>query len=234
MTPQTSSITPGSAGLARDNPLFDFVRTMLGANPAREDDSNPLPPGPWDPVIRTALTQAGLVRGLFLPDWNPAPRPEPWRLLLASLLARHPEAFDALGGITGPGDAVALNPQPLPPRYAFLGAFAQAVAERASLLDELAAALPGVVREGEQQGIIIVSGYIDRFVDAYAATGALLRWPYRTPRPAWFAPRLDAVDLVVMAIQFDSAAAQSHGAASRHSLAAAGRRFADAGLSRHC
>jgi hypothetical protein len=35
--------------------LLAFVRAMIGGSRGREDDDHPLPPGPWDPVIRIAL-----------------------------------------------------------------------------------------------------------------------------------------------------------------------------------
>lgn len=35
--------------------LLAFVRAMIGVSSGREGDEHPLPPGPWDPVIRVAL-----------------------------------------------------------------------------------------------------------------------------------------------------------------------------------
>jgi len=50
--------------------LLAFVRDMIGVNNGREDDDHPLPPGPWDPVIRVALRQVDSF----------GPSPEPWRV----------------------------------------------------------------------------------------------------------------------------------------------------------
>jgi hypothetical protein len=35
--------------------LLAAVRVVAGRTQGREDDEHPLPPGPWDPVIRIAL-----------------------------------------------------------------------------------------------------------------------------------------------------------------------------------
>lgn len=38
--------------------LLSIVREMIGGKSGREDDEHPLPPGPWDPVIRAALERS--------------------------------------------------------------------------------------------------------------------------------------------------------------------------------
>ena len=157
------------------------------------------------------------------------PHPQPWKVLLASILAKHPEIFDAIGGGHWFGADVALNPQPLPPRYAFLVAVAQTLASRAELLQEFADA---TTRQGDQQGIIIVGGYVSRFSDDFCGTDFRLKWPFPGPRPHWFAHELDGIDLVVMASKFDEAATQSFGQDLRRSLAAASSRFVQAGLAK--
>jgi hypothetical protein len=127
------------------------------------------------------------------------------------------------------GEEVALNPQPLPPRFAFLVSVAQAVINRAELFQEIADAAP---REGEQQGIIIVSGYITRFVDDFCGTGFRLKYPFPGPRPPWFADELDGIDLVVMATQFEQAAQNTFSPDLRQNLADASAKFVEAGLSK--
>ena len=92
--------------------LLAFVRSMIGGSRGREDDEHPLPPGPWDPVIRVALERINVF----------GPRPEPWRsiesvfgfpvpwkVIFASILARHPEIGDAIGGGHSFGAEVELN-----------------------------------------------------------------------------------------------------------------------------
>lgn len=221
---------PASIGQTK---LLAFVRTMIGASHGRPDDDHPLPPGPWDPVVRLALEkiQSFGHRAQHLRSYQGVygPSPEPWKAQLAHILAHHPEAVDALGGGHAFGDEVSLNPQPLPPRYAFLVAVAQTLVSRAEVLQEVADA---TARKGEQQGIIIVSGYINRFSDDFCGTGFRLKWPFPGPRPHWFAHELDAIDLVVMASQFEDAGKQTFSPDLRRSLAAASSRFAEAGLSR--
>ena len=67
--------------------LLAFVRAMIGGSSGREDDEHPLPPGPYDPVIRIALEQINVFD----------PHPEPWKSAFAIILAKHPEIFDAIG-----------------------------------------------------------------------------------------------------------------------------------------
>jgi hypothetical protein len=211
--------------------LLSFVRTMIGASHGREDPEHPVPPGPWDPVIRTALEKLRVSghAAQHARFAQPAlgPQPEPWKLAFAAIVARQPEVFDTLGGGHGLADEVALNPQPLPPRYAFLLAVAQSLVDRAEMLQELAHATAG---SAEQHGI--VGGYVGRFCDDVCGNGFRLKWPFPGPRPRWFADELDALDLVVMATQFEDAAKQAFNQDLRRSLASASSRLAEAGMSR--
>lgn len=199
--------------------LLAFVRAMLGGSKGHEDDEHPLPPGPWDPVIRAALERITVF----------GPSPEPWKVIFSSILARHPEIWDAIGGGHSFGEEVALNPQPLPPRFAFFVSVGQAVISRAELIQEIADATR---REGEQRGIIIVGGYITRFVDDFCGTGFKLKYPFPGPRPHWFASELDGIDLVVMAAQFEQAAKEAYSSDLRQSLADASSKFVKAGLAK--
>ena len=199
--------------------LLAFVRDMIGINSGRDDDDHPLPPGPWDPVIRAALRQIDAF----------GPRPEPWKVLLTSILAKHPEIYDAIDGGQSLGEEVALNPQPLPPRYAFFVAAARVLISRAELLQEIADA---TLREGTQQGIIIVGGFTRRFTDDWCGNGFRLRWPFPGPRPHWFTHELSGIDLVVMATQFHQAAKDTFSPDLRQSLGDASTKFLEAGLSK--
>jgi hypothetical protein len=199
--------------------LLALVRAMIGGSTGREDDEHPLPPGPWDPHIRVALERINVF----------GPRPEPWKVIFASILARHPEIWDAIGGGRSFGDEVALNPQPLPPRFAFLVSLAQTVISRAELLQEIADATR---REGEQQGIIIVSGYIARLVDDICGNDFRFRWPFPWPRPNWLAEEVSGIDLVVVATQFHQAANETLNPELRQNLADASAQLVEAGLSK--
>jgi hypothetical protein len=176
--------------------LLASVRVLVsGISRNREDDQHPLPPGPWDPVIRAALERIAA----FTPAW------------------------------THVGGEVALNPQPLPPRLAFLVSAVQTFAARAALLEEFAGAGSS---DAEQRGIIIVSGYVERFADEWCGNGFRLKWPFPQPRPNWFASELDGIDLLLLATQFEQAARQSFSEELRGSLHRAAARFAHAGLER--
>jgi hypothetical protein len=223
--------------------LFAFVRDMIGTTGGREDDEHPLPPGPWDPVIRVALRQIDSLGpspepwSVFEPTpvpWRTSrsvygPQPEPWKIVLASILAKHPEIYDAIGGGHRFGEEVSLNPQPLPPRYAFLVAAAQAVVSRGELLQEITDV---TLQEDTRQGIIIVGGYTSRFTDDWCGNGFRLRWPFPGPRPNWFAQELSGIDLVVIATQFHQAAKETFSPDLRQSLGDASARFVEAGLSK--
>ncbi|HKO92755.1 MAG TPA: hypothetical protein VJU61_16485 [Polyangiaceae bacterium] len=168
--------------------LLGLVSALTGSTQGREDDEHPLPPGPWDPIIRVALEQVHF--------------------------GRDPER-------------VALNPQPLPPRFAFLRAVARGVLSRAELLQELADATQ---RSGEQQGIIIVGGYTSRFSDDWCGNGFKLRYPFPGPRPHWFASELDSTDLLVLAAQLQQSSTEAFSPALRRDLMDAGARFLEGAL----
>lgn len=198
--------------------LLDFAIDVMGTNNGFPDDDHPLPPGPWDPVIRLALRQISF-----------GPLPDPWKISLVSILARHAEIYDAIGGSHRFGDEVALNPQPLPPRHEFLMMVSRFVIDRAELLQEIADATR---QEGTQQGIIIGGGYTRRFVDDWCGTGFRLRWPFPGPRPHWFAHELSGIDLVIIATQFHQAAREAFSPDLRQSLGEASAKFVEAGLSK--
>ena len=164
--------------------LASFVARIFGGTTVgREDDEHPLPPGPWDPIIRK------VAKKVF------GPSPDPWRLafdppshgssaelnvdrvLLRFIAARHPEIIDGIGG--GRFNLVALNPQPLPPRAVFLAAFAEEVIDRVLLTQEVAATLN---QTGEQQGIIIVGGRLSLLVDELCGNNFKVRIPFPKPR----------------------------------------------------
>jgi hypothetical protein len=199
--------------------LLALVSAMIGGSRGREDDEHPLPPGPWDPILRGALERISVF----------GPRPEPWQVVFASILARRPEIWDAVVVGQAFGEEVALNPQPLPPRVAFLTSMAQTVISHARLFQEIADA---TAREGEQQGIIIVSGYIGRFADDFCGTDFRLKYPFPGPRPHWFAQELDGIDLLVLAAQFDQAARETFSPDLREHLANASAQFVEAGVSK--
>ena len=204
--------------------LLAAVRVVAGRTQGREDDDHPLPPGPWDPVIRTALERV----------ISFGPLPDPWvrsselvRLILTLVIKLRPELSDALKPHSVI-DLVGLNPQPLPPRAAFLAALARTVVERAELMQEIADAQG----RGEQQGIIIVGGYPVRFADELCPEKFRFKWPFPHPPHPWFKQELDGVDLLMLATEFGQAAKEAFSPALRQGLADASAKFAETGLSR--
>jgi hypothetical protein len=213
-----------------------LVSEMMGANVGREDDEHPLKKGPWGPVIREAL------KGTY----TLGPSPEPWRttqsefglhpesaswsVVLTSLFEKYPSLYDLIPrGVQKRGEEVSLNPQPLPPRLAFLAAVVHTVVSRAELLHDVAGA---IADEGERRGIIIVGGYISRFCDEFCGNSFRLIWPFPGPHPNWFTTELRGIDLVVMASQFHQASKEAFSPELGQHLADAATRLADAGLSK--
>lgn len=107
-----------------------------------------------------------------------------------------------LGQLTNPAVEAGLNPQPLPPRAAFAVTLAQTVIDRAGLMQDIA---DGIAREGQQRGIIIVSGYLSRFIDDCGND----RLPHGilAPRPH-HGPGLGMLELVLMGAEFERHAQQ--------------------------
>jgi hypothetical protein len=93
------------------------------------------PPQRLERLVRLAL------------DRMPGPSPDPW-------LTAERHAGPSLLSWTSPGDRIALNPQPLPPRYLFLTALAQEVINNAEFMQEIT----GATLEGSERGIIVIAG----------------------------------------------------------------------------
>jgi hypothetical protein len=163
----------------------------------------PAAPGPVDPYVRKALERSVLGSG---------PGTNLWRVIAE----KHPEIWDVIGG--DPLSGVALNPQPLPPRSAFLAAVILEFSERMIDVCELCDLIP---REGGERGSVITAGHVAKFVDDVCGNGFTLRWPYPWPAPHWFVTTLNGADLIVMGTQFQQCA----GLAMDRDI---GRTFADA------
>lgn len=154
-------------------------------NPEGPDD----PPGPLDPYMRRALERS--VVGAAGGGTNL------WRVIAE----KHPEIWDVIGG--DPSSQIALNPQPLPPRSAFLAAVILEFTERMADVLHMADLIP---RPGGERGIIVVGGHVAQFIDDICGNGLKLRWPFPWPAPPWFSDRLSGADLIVMGTQFQQAA----------------------------
>jgi hypothetical protein len=214
--------------------LLSVVSAFIGGAGGHSGDDQTRPPGRWDSVVRATLEHLRLFSStddfshVSAKDREDESR-DPRGIVFQSLFGRRPELSGGRGGGDAFGDEAALNPQPLPPRYAFFIAVAQAVIRRAELLEELASAASS---DGSSQSTIIVGGYTSRFTDEWCGTGFRLRWPFPGPRPHWFPHELDGVDLIVVATQFQHAAREAFSPQLRDHLASTAATFADAGLSR--
>lgn len=231
--------------ISRDK-LFELVTPTFsgagGGGSGQPNPDEPLKPGPWDPVIRVALKD--VVRFGPSPDpWRLGPDPIPWRFgpqpdpwlgsaissgLIGLIARRFPAVWDIIGGLR-PGDLVALNPQPLPPRERFVTALADALVGRAEQLAEVAGALGD---PGEERGIIIVSGYVNRLVDDWCGTGYRPRWPFPGPPPWWFSQEVSARDILVLGAGLHQASRAAFDPTIGRSLGDAADKLAQVGVER--
>lgn len=222
--------------------LASFVSQMFGGASGYPDPENPLKPGPWDPVIRRALERMR-VFGPHPEPWRSAfgPLPDPWHLaseiiswqsesnrtraIFELFAAGRPEIWDVIGN---PISLAGLNPQPLPPRAAFIAAFAEEVIDRALLMQEIADALP---RQGEQQGIIIVSGYLNRFVDDLCPEPIKIKIPFPKPKRDEV-ERLSALELLTAGATFERNAVSVASEGLQQELRGAGAKLFETGVAR--
>jgi len=123
---------------------------------------------------------------------------------------------------------VALNPQPLPPRAAFLAAFAEEVIDRSLLMQEVADALN---QNGEQQGIIIVGGRLTLLVDELCGNNFKVRIPF--PKPKRDEDELlSGLELLTVGAVFEQNAATVAHEGLRQELRNAGARLIETGIAR--
>lgn len=185
--------------------FVSLMSELVGGYPNPDD---PMPPGPWDPVIRAGLWQ----RVFIIPvPWRVfGPRPEPWRVF-----GPQPE----------PWSEVMLNPQPLPPRIALAVSLAQMVVQTIIATRETAALMPEEVRVHMHRA---TSEQLSQFIDECGTKWpGWWRFPPPPPPPWWKeivgdAPR--PTDLVIMGTQFDNA-----GQFVSRADEALGQEFAEAG-----
>jgi len=204
-----------AANISREK-FSSFVSGLIDAYPNPEGD--PHPPSPWDPLIRQAFEQ------LF------GPFPEPWRMRFESIderlrnLARvRPEIWDVIGGRF---DAVAPNPQPLPPRWAFAVDFMRLAADHLLMIQETA----DVINHGDERGIIVVGGKISELVDFVCGNNFPRRIP--PPRGDETDPRLTGQELVLMGGELVRSSKTVANETLRREFTHAGENLIDAGLER--
>jgi hypothetical protein len=216
------SITPGMSGGTpgpRPPPKHLSARALtalvsqLTTGYANNDGPDEAP-GPLDPYLRRALERSVLGTGAGTNLWR-------------VIAEKHPEIWDVIGG--DPSAQVALNPQPLPPRSAFLAAVIQEFTERMTDVAQIADLIP---RPGGERGIIIVGGHVAKFVDDICGNGLRIRWPFPWPAPGWFSEMLNGADLIVMGTQFQQAAVISMDRELGRTFADAAHALLEAGSAR--
>jgi hypothetical protein len=216
VTQQSLAIDQGS--------LLAFVRTMIDGD--REDDEHPLPPGPWDPVVRIALERIS-VFGPSPEPWALASGQHTWQVIFQAILKAHPEIWDVVGG--GHHLAGHVHRPPAPPRYGAMIAIAQTVIARVELIHEIAVMAN---RGGGDQAGPDAGAYLARFADDFCGSEVRLKWPFPGPRPKWFDAAIDGIDLAIMATQFDRAAKHTFDANLREQLEGVAGKLAEAGLAK--
>lgn len=161
---------------------------------------NPLPPGPWDPVIRKALSQIG---------WKFRPSPDPW------ISSRY---F---------GNQVALNPQPLPPRLAYTTVLVQEIVNSIVTLQDLAETLPG---EFQSQIGQVANQRLQVFFDDYCGTPPRKSpFPFPRPKNEaieGFSP----LELIVLGTQLEAAATTLANGDLQQALSGLGTTLTDQGI----
>ncbi|MFZ0063929.1 MAG: hypothetical protein WAL47_17990 [Pyrinomonadaceae bacterium] len=195
-----------------------FVTGLLGDYPNPEGD--PQPPSPWDPIIRQTFEK------VF------GPHPEPWRTRfesaghrLRNLGQTRPEVYDIIGDRL---NRVALNPQPLPPRWAFGVEFLRLAADRLVAIQETA----DVINNGSEQGIIVVGGRVSELVDFVCGNNFPKRFPPIPPPGPDPDPRLRGDELVLMGAELTRYSKTIANKVLGRELTAAGEKLIDAGLER--
>lgn len=204
--------------------LLQLVGLMFGASIDNPNPDQPHKPGPWDPFIREALEYVKVF----------GPFPEPWRerfdagRIFRIIARRFPQIWDA--AVNGHSfDEVALNPQPLPPRYAFAESFARVLIRRAELMRDVIANLPG--ENFNERGIIVVGGQdFLMTIDEMCGNGFRLNRPQ--PRPTWWTDEFDALGYLAMAARFERAKRETVYEDLRRDFHEAAARLIDAGLTR--
>lgn len=220
--------TRETLNISRDK-LLALVGQSFGDTSGNPNPVEPPKPGPWDPLIRKT---AKAFSGARPKTWDLifGPFPEPWRAELNAsraifgiIAARHPELFDLLGGGL---DYASLNPQPLPPRAAFIAAFTETAIERVQLMQEIADAIN---QTGEENGIIIVSGKISALVDELCGNNFKIKIPPRPKRDE--DELLSGLELLTAGAVFVQNAAVAQGGLRRE-LRNAGSRLIETGIAR--
>lgn len=180
--------------------FVSILNSFIGGYPNPE--GNPLPPGPWDPVIRKAFNQI---------RWQLGPQPDPW-----------------VTGVLNPWIQVALNPQPLPPRLTYTTVLAQKMINSIANLQDIAEMLPedAQARVGE-----IANRRLQIFFDDYCGTPPR-KSPFPVPHPRdGVVEGLNPLELVIIGTQFEAAATTLINGGLQEALSGLGTKLVEQGIS---
>lgn len=159
----------------------------LAGYPNPED---PLPPGPWDPVIKDSILN-------FNQPFQADRHPRRWQRQQEQIASSINWAM--------------LNPQPLPPREEWAKVAAQAIVDDIQHKTQLIQLLPEKFQHRAAEGI---QGNLAQLVDEVCGTGWPRRWPFPIPPFPWPPepepdPRemfINPLDLIIMGVVFDNLA----------------------------
>lgn len=225
-------------GYERGEEVTTKNATGIGGYPNPDD---PMPHGPWDPVIRAAIERAGyLFRSLearpYARQWEAGPQPQPWKLFEQAPLPEpwrmgpYPQPLNFYG--VGYAE---FNPQSLPPieTRSFIQAvtLSREILERAEYLQQSIEVAR--TEDATLQGEDLPRAFVIAFAKHFAANLATQPldpsggYDYgRPPRPNWLQAILIGC-LLKSASTFDSTHAKL-----RLVLEEAGSLLLDAGLSK--
>lgn len=156
-----------------------LVEQLLGTN--SNAANNGPSPQPWGPYIRKVLR-----KGAFSPALE------------------HWQNYERAQNFLSPYILVALNPQPLPPRYSFMIATLQELIDQELLVHEVASVMS---QRGQEQSIIIVSGRFDKYLDDFDELCKIIEryipipkiGDEPVPHPNWNAEKFSAAELLMAA-----------------------------------
>jgi hypothetical protein len=219
--------------------VVSLLRELFDGRP-NPDDARP--PGPWDPVIREAISRmSGNLTGLYRDDYQYYVKPPKPNWLPAALIRRIPGALGPLPDPWLPGtgqwsasgnfyespDLASLNPQPLSPSESFAAELANVLVSDVLMRRELLDLFDG---SGVDNGR--VRDRVSQFVDDWCGTNWAIKWPFPIPRPNWWKEEVSGTELIVMGVQFMRARNRVSGGALKEAFAGAGTKLIETGLAR--
>ncbi|MDQ3710682.1 MAG: hypothetical protein M3388_00450 [Acidobacteriota bacterium] len=220
---KTQTQTTGETINISREKLVSIVSQLSGGTSGKPD-LDESDPKPWGDIADKIAYRLG------------EPRPIPWRSAgFASLQKQRleffallfPEIWDLIGDRVR-FNSVELNPQPIPPRDAFLDAFTREAIDRVLLTQEIADAMN---ETGEQQGKIIVGGRLSQLVDYLCGTAIKLKFPI--PRPKHDTDdKLSGIELLTAGAIFEQTAKNIHREDLRQEFRNAGAKLIETGISR--